>query len=151
MTSKGLHFVVRKPLMGDLFARTVKAAYGPIAADRRVSFRHQVNIAVSSCMLGLEGERRSLDPARIVNISQTGMCLETAEMLPQNAGVAVSFSPPQRPFYLRLMGTVIWAHASGRAGVKFGPLKAEDQRNLEDWLDSLLPSSEIFMQPAASN
>lgn len=143
---KRLHFVVRKPFSSDLFARTVKAAYGPIAADRRLSFRHSVRIAVSTCTLNHHGEARSVTGAQIVNISQTGMCLQTPEMLPQNAGLEIAFAVPQREVALQVNGTVMWAHASGRAGVKFDQLKAPDQRNLEDWLDSLLPNSEAFLK-----
>ncbi|HKW77109.1 MAG TPA: PilZ domain-containing protein [Terriglobales bacterium] len=144
--SRRLHFVVRKPFSSDFFARTVKAAYGPIAADRRVSFRHQARIAVSSCTVDHHGERRSISGAQIVNISQTGMCLQTQEMLPQNAGLELGFAVPQRSIGLQVRGTVMWAHASGRAGVKFAQLKPADQRNLEDWLDSLLPNPEMFLK-----
>lgn len=146
--SKRLHFVVRKPFSSDLFARTVKAAYGPIAADRRVSFRHQVRIAISSCTLDHHGERRSIHSAHMVNISQTGMCLQTTEMLPQNAGLELDFAVPQRQVVLQVQGTVMWSHASGRAGVRFGQLEPADQRNLEDWLDSLAPTSEKFLKAA---
>jgi hypothetical protein len=144
--SRRLHFVVRKPFTSDLFARTVKAAYGPIAADRRVSFRHQVGIAASSCTLDHLGQTRSVSRAQIVNISQTGMCLQTAEMLPQNARLQLDCPVPQQEIALQLKGTVMWAHASGRAGVKFSQLNPADQRNLEDWLDSLLPNSEAFLK-----
>jgi hypothetical protein len=146
--SKRLHFVVRKPFTSDLFARTVKAAYGPIAADRRVSFRHNVRIAVSSCRLDHHGSMRSISGAQIVNISQTGMCLQSEEMLPQNAGLALDFTVPHRQLALHVQGRVMWSHASGRAGVKFGQLKPADLRNLEDWLDSLLPNSEKFLKAA---
>lgn len=147
--SKRLHFVVRKPFTSDLFARTVKAAYGPIAADRRVSFRHQVRIAVSSCTLDHQGSMRSVSGAQIVNISQTGMCLQSTEMLPQNAGVELDFAVPQKHILLQVKGTVMWSHSSGRAGVRFSQLKSADQRNLEDWLDSLLPNSEAFLKAEA--
>lgn len=109
--SKRLHFVVRKPFNSHLFARTVKAAYGPIAADRRVSFRHQVRIAVSSCTLDHHGERRPVDSAQIVNISQTGICLQTPVMLPQNAGLQLGFTVPQGSMALQVNGTVMWTHS----------------------------------------
>lgn len=146
--SKRLHFVVRKPFSSDLFARTVKAAYGPIAADRRVSFRHQVRIAVSSCTLDHHGSMRKISGTEIVNISQTGMCVQSAEMLPQNSGLELDFTVPHRQIALHVKGMVMWSHVSGRSGVKFGQLKAADQRNLEDWLDSLLPTSEKFLKAA---
>jgi c-di-GMP-binding flagellar brake protein YcgR len=91
---------------------------------------------------------RSISGAQIVNISQTGMCLQSEEMLPQNGGLALDFTVPHRQLVLQLRGIVMWSHASGRAGVKFSELKPADQRNLEDWLDSLLPNSEKFLKRA---
>lgn len=133
-----LHFVVHKPFTADLFAKTIKAAYGPIAADRRVSFRHQVDVA-ASCSLLHRGEVRKVEGTRIVNLSCTGVCLQAPEMLPQAAEVELSFQLPSSQITVRLAGMVIWAHASGRAGIKFTQLDPEEQRKLEDWLDSLLP------------
>ena len=85
----GLHFVLPKPLSTDVFSRTVKAALGPIAADRRQSFRHQAHIDVASCCL-LHGVRaRPLSAATVVNLSLTGLCLQASEMLPQSAAASV--------------------------------------------------------------
>ncbi|MGH9571105.1 MAG: PilZ domain-containing protein [Candidatus Angelobacter sp.] len=139
-----LHFVLRRPFTDALFAKTVKAAYGPIAVDRRVSFRHQVNIVASKCSVVYRSETRALENAQIVNISQTGMCLQTAEMLPQTARVEVSFPIPQKNIEVQLAGDVLWARASGRGGIRFGQLGSEDLTRLEDWLDSMLPASEML-------
>jgi len=132
-----LHFVVHKPFTADLFAKTVKAAFGPIAAERRVSFRHQVDVA-ASCSFIHRGETRKLEEARIVNLSCTGLCLQGPEMLPQAAEIEVSFPLPSSQVTVRLAGTVIWAHASGRSGVKFTQLAPDEQHKLEDWLDSFI-------------
>lgn len=141
-----LHFIVRKPFTGDLFAKTVKAAYGPIAADRRASFRHQVNIPVSSCTLLHRGELRSLHGGIVVNLSQTGMCLQTMEMLPQTASIELDFVVPGTQLTVRVTGTVLWAHASGRGGIKFTHVDSEEQRKLEDWLDSMLPGPDVLLR-----
>jgi PilZ domain-containing protein len=135
-----VHFLLHKPLTSDLFAKTLKAAYGPIAADRRASFRHLVNIEASHCNMLDRGDLRSVEGVRVVNVSQTGLCLQALEMMPQGATVEVGFTIPESDMTVQLSGTVIWAHASGRAGVQFSQLDPAEQRKLEQWHESVLPN-----------
>jgi len=132
-----LHFVLPKPLSTEVFSRTVKAALGPIAADRRQSFRHDAHIDVESCSLLYGGRARALSGVTVVNLSLTGLCLQAAEMLPQSATVELAFALPSSQFNICLSGTVVWAHASGRAGIKLMHVHRDDQRRLEDWVDGL--------------
>ncbi|HWG40247.1 MAG TPA: hypothetical protein VN658_06850 [Candidatus Acidoferrales bacterium] len=89
-----VHFVVQKPFTSDLFGKTLKAAYNAIASSRRLSSRHEVCIDSTSCCLMHRGERRALKTATIMNISHSGMCVQTGEMLPQEAHIQLSFSIP---------------------------------------------------------
>jgi hypothetical protein len=136
---KRIHFVVQKPFTNDLFVKTLKAAYSVIALGRRHSFRHEVCISTTSCNLVLRGDRRALKNATIVNVSQNGMCLQTAEMLPQEATVQVSF-PLADGIEIQARGTVVWAHASGRAGIKVRELNPEVQPHYDAWLASMAPN-----------
>jgi CheY-like chemotaxis protein len=135
-----LHFILQKPFNSQLFAKTVTAAHGPIAAERRAGFRLQVNIAASECTILHLGELRSLAGVRLLNLSHTGLCLEASEMLAQGAIVEVSFTLPQSQHQLALVGTVMWTHVSGRGGIKFNPSDPAEQGKFEDWLDSVLPN-----------
>jgi hypothetical protein len=142
---KRIHFVVQKPFTGDLFRKTLKAAYGAIALGRRLSSRHEVCIdSISSCLIH-RGERRALKTAMIMNISHSGMCVQTGEMLPQEANLELSFSIPGHGAIVEATGTVIWAHASGRAGLKLVGLSPEAQPHFGDWLDSLSPNTEDLL------
>jgi hypothetical protein len=131
-----LHFVVHKPFTSDLFAKTVKASFGPIAAERRISFRHSVDLDASECYMLHENVLRALNHVRLVNVSHTGLCLHAAEMLPQGATMEVAFVPPKGETPIRAIGTVVWAHASGRAGLKFNELDPAQQVEPENWLHS---------------
>lgn len=133
-----VHFVVRKPFTDDIFAKTVRAAYGPIVADRRLSFRHEVNVK-ADCKIRHRGELRALEGVRIVNLSQTGLCLHASEMLPQGVTAELTFRLPQTDIQVQLVGAVIWAHISGRAGLKFCELSSEEQHKLEKWHELALP------------
>lgn len=143
-----VHFVVQKPLASDLFRKTLKAAYGAIAASRRLSSRHEVCIDSTSCCLVHRGERRALKTATIMNISHGGLCVQTGEMLPQEARIQLSFSIPGGDMIVQATGTVIWAHTSGRAGIKLVGLSPEAQPHFADWLDSLSPRPEDLLPPA---
>lgn len=142
---KRIHFVVQKPFTSDLFRKILKAAYGVIASSRRLSSRHEVCIDSSSCCLIHRGERRALKNATIMNISHSGMCVQTGEMLPQEANIQLSFSIPAGGKVMEVTGTVIWAHASGRAGIKLVGLSPEAQPDFGNWLDSMSPSCEDLL------
>jgi len=142
---KRVHFVVQKPFTGDLFRKTLKAAYGAIASSRRLSARHEVCIDTTSCCLIYRGEQRALKTATIMNISHGGMCLQTGEMLPQEANIRLSFSIPGSDTIVRATGSVVWAHAPGRAGIKFVGLSREAKPHFGNWLNSLSPSCEDLL------
>ena len=135
-----IHFVVQKPFTTDLFTKTLKAAYGAIALGRRLSLRHEVNINAISCCVVHRHERRRLRTAMISNLSQTGMCLLTGEMLPQHATIEIRFSLPSGPV-VEIMGTVIWAHTAGRAGIQFRNFNSSCRVPFRNWLDSMSPCS----------
>ncbi|HKV94428.1 MAG TPA: PilZ domain-containing protein [Candidatus Angelobacter sp.] len=137
---KRIHFVVQKPFTNDLFVKTLKAAYSVIALGRRRSFRHEVCISATSCNLVHRSDSRALKNATIVNVSQKGMCLQTAEMLPQEATVQVSFPLSADGIEIKARGTVVWAHASGRAGIKVRALNPEGQPHYDAWLASMAPN-----------
>jgi hypothetical protein len=140
-----VHFVVQKPFTSDLFGKTLKAAYYAIASSRRLSSRHEVCIDSTSCCLMHRGERRALKTATIMNISHSGMCVQTGEMLPQEAHIQLSFSIPGGDMIVQATGTVIWAHTSGRAGIKLVELSPEAQPHFGKWLDSMSPSCEDLL------
>lgn len=140
VVGKRLHLMLRRPFTQDEVSKTVKAAYGPIAADRRLNFRYEVNLKADSCNLLHGGELRPLTEVTIVNFSLTGMCLQSRESLPQTARIHLCFVLPGEGITMRVAGTVIWALASGRGGIKFNQLDSETQRKLEGWLNSRLPA-----------
>jgi PilZ domain len=143
-TEARLHFVMRKPLNSELVEKTVKAACAPIAADRRASFRHDANIKTVSSVLHHLGKSRQLQGAAIVNLSLTGLCIETNEMLPQHSKIEAVFPLPLLFETVHISGTVVWSHSSGRSGIKFMNVRPSEQRKLEDWADSLYSAKERF-------
>ena len=136
-----LHFIMRKPLNVELLDKAVKAAFAPIAADRRASFRHEANLQSVWCCLHHLENTRDLDGAIIVNLSLTGLCVQTKEMLPQNSRVEFILPLPAPFGCVHLFGRVVWSHSSGRSGVRFTSVDASDRRKMEDWADSMYGGS----------
>jgi hypothetical protein len=65
-------------------------------------------------------------------------------MLPQMACIQLSFLLPESGVRVRITGTVMWTHTSGHGGIQFRQLEFEEQRKLEEWLDSKFPNSELL-------
>jgi hypothetical protein len=126
-----------KPLNTELLDKAVKAAFASIAADRRASFRHVANTNEVSCLLHHLGNSRQLNGATVVNLSLTGLCVQTNEMLPQNSKIEMVFPLPSSYGKVRLCGIVVWSHSCGRSGVKFTGIDPSHRHELEDWADSM--------------
>jgi CheY-like chemotaxis protein len=139
-TGKRIHVTLQKPLTADLFARSLKAAYGLMIKEKRAAFRHPVRIHPSVSNLILEGEKRGLENAVILNVSQTGLCLSVPGLLlPQDATLQIAFALPASNELIHVVAKVVWSHISGRAGVKFVLIPPKQERTFLSWLDSMLP------------
>jgi CheY-like chemotaxis protein len=134
-----VHMTLAKPLTLGLLAKGLKAAYSTMAHERRAAARYPVEVEASSAELVEQGGNRALPRARVLNLSRTGVCLETAEMLPQHATVRVSFQLPQAGLFYAA-GEVMWAKASGQSGIRFTHVPGADQKRLDEWIDTLLPA-----------
>jgi DNA-binding response OmpR family regulator len=135
---KRVHFVLQKPFTTDLFVRSLRAAYGTMIRDRRVAFRHPVEIKPAKAILIGEGGNQALN-ATVMDMSQGGLCINAMEILPQNATVQIDFALPGSQEIIHVTGTVVWTRASGRTGVSFSHIPPEEQKLLSSWLDSKLP------------
>jgi hypothetical protein len=136
---KRVHFVVQKPFTADLFARSLRAAYGTMIRERRVAFRHPVQIHPISSVLIQEQGKQTLQSSIILDLSQTGLCIQTKEILPQGSTLQVDFYLPDSKELIHATSSVMWTRASGRTGLKFTHVPAAEQKHLSAWLDSILP------------
>jgi CheY-like chemotaxis protein len=136
---KRVHFIVQKPFSSDLFSRSIRAAYGPMMRERRVGYRHHVKIVPTACTLIHDAEQRALAKSTILDLSQTGFCMQTGEMLPQHAAVRIEYPPPDNSGLIHAAGSVMWTQASGRTGIKFTNIPIAERASLNAWLESILP------------
>jgi hypothetical protein len=111
----------------------VRAAYSLILKQRRAAVRHPANVTPSSASLTYANEDRPLRNTIIFELSRLGMGLGTKGILPQGATVRCEFTLPQTEHLIRVVGTVVWSHISGRSGIKFEHLGREDRDKLDQW------------------
>jgi c-di-GMP-binding flagellar brake protein YcgR len=117
--------------------------------ERRVAFRHPVQIKPVNSVLVLETSKQNLQSSKILDLSQTGMCIQTLEILPQGAMLQIDFQLPDVKEMIHVTGTVRWTRASGRTGISFTDVPPAEQKQLTDWLDSKLPF-QMEMAPRAT-
>jgi PilZ domain len=139
LRGKRVHFVLPKPVSADLLARGLKAAYTNMAQQRVATYRHSVPARLVSGTLSHRGWQRTLHQVNVVNLSQTGLCLNAAEPLPHGASLAMSLVLPESPASLHATGSVIWSHSNGRTGVAFDRSTCPEMRKLQERLNMWLP------------
>lgn len=142
---KRVHFMVQKPFTADLFLKSLRAAFGSMLRQKRQSFRHSVQIFPSSCVFFGDNGPQNLRKPTMINISETGMCLQLNELLTQGAKVQVAFEIPEGGQTVSVGGPVMWVRASGRTGVRFTEVKPEDQKLLSAWLSKRLQDATLLI------
>ncbi len=72
--------------------------------------------------------------AIVIDLSEEGMAIRSAESLLSNAIVDVWFSLPYSDHTIQCEGKVIWTDGMGHAGVQFLQLGSDARRRLSGWL-----------------
>lgn len=136
---KRVQLRVPKPVSVDMLVRSLKASYTSMAQQRIATYRHTVPVKLIAGMLNHRGWQRSLHQVNVLNVSQTGLCLNSAEPLPHGASVTMSLVLPESSFSLHASGNVVWSHTSGRAGIAFERSACPEMKRLQERLNAWLP------------
>jgi hypothetical protein len=147
LSGKKVHFTLNKPASTDLLIKALKAAYSTMARQRFAAYRHTVALKPVAGTLLHRGSQRALGPAIISDISQTGLCLNAPEPLPQDGLISVNFPLPESNQHVHVLGTVVWSSPTGRTGIKFNHISAQQQKMLQDRLKARLPWSNDLLFP----
>src|SRR3954464_15006501 len=126
----GANFTLDKPLTVELTMRTLRAAAGLIARERRRYFRQEVCTKVRLWVRS--GSRDAEHSALMTNLSETGMLLSQAQ-LKAGAKLRFHFTLPWSEIEVDGTGLVTWADA-GYAGIRMAMPKPT-RRALEDWVN----------------
>jgi hypothetical protein len=144
-----VHFTLSKPVTADLLTRALKAAYTTMAQQRIATYRHNVPARVVSGTINHRGWRRTLHQVSVLNLSQTGLCLNAAEPLPQGASLSMSLTLPESSYSVHATGNIVWSHSNGRTGVAFDRAAGPEMRKFQEHLNAWLPP-ELGMVARAS-
>ncbi|MGC2695563.1 MAG: PilZ domain-containing protein [Candidatus Angelobacter sp.] len=137
--SQRVHFTLPRPLTASLLVRALKASYSNMAQKRIATYRHTVPARLISGTLNHRGWQRTLHQVSVLNLSQTGLCLGSAEPLPHGASLTMSLTLPEFPHSVHATGNVVWSNSSGRTGVSFDRSAGPEMKKLHERLNALLP------------
>jgi len=125
----GAHFVLYKPLSEEAAKAGLRPAAALLSRERRRAFRVPVQAPVEITL----ADDRKVDGI-LLDLSETGMELLTAEPLERGAVLAVRFQLSDRKLEIDARGGVAWANPNGQTGVRFLDLTETSTANLKSWL-----------------
>jgi len=135
----GANFVLDKPLSVERLARSLKAAQGLMANERRRYYRHPVATPVH-IKLGTE-EYENLGTT--INLSEGGFAAKLPKATTIGMPIRFRFKLPETHNFIEGKGDVAWV-ANGLTGVKFGVIPAQAQKELEEWLQKKMNGPELL-------
>jgi len=148
--NRRVHFTLPKPVTADVLARALKAAYSNMAQQRIATYRHTVPARLVAGTLNHRGWQRTLHQVNVLNMSQTGLCLNAAEPLPHGASLSMSLTLPESSYSVHATGSIVWSHSNGRTGVAFDRAIGPEMRKFQEHLNAWLPP-ELGMVARTSN
>jgi PilZ domain-containing protein len=134
--SGGAHFVLYKPVSED----AVKAGLRPAAALLTHERRRAVRVPVQAPVEITLPDDRKLDGI-LLDLSETGMDVLTAEPQVKGALLAFHFQLPDGAVEVEAHGQVAWANPNGQTGVHFLDVSESVLANLKAWLKAAAVSA----------
>ena len=129
--SGGAHFVLYKPISEEAAKAGLRPAAGLLNRERRRAIRITVQAPVEITM----PDTRKVDGI-LLDISESGMDVLTAEPQIPGALLAFHFQLPDGAGEFQAHGQVAWANPNGQTGVRFIDLADPPLANLKEWLKS---------------
>jgi CheY-like chemotaxis protein len=134
----GVNFPLYKPLDAGQVTHSIRAAYGFMRHDLRVAPRYMVDTVVYL----LFGKKLAI-PTRMMNLSESGFCVQAAEPLPAFERVEVHFLLPGTSRAIEGTAELVWTDNSGKAGMFFSEMPVSEQRFLRKWLASRMSRNHV--------
>jgi len=125
----GALFAFEKPISVEQAVRTLSAARSLILDGRLRYHRAGLEVPVQ---LGHRGEPQA--EGHMVNVSQGGIQIHTADSLEAAQPLQVSFALPGARSSLKALGEIAWRDQQGHVGIRFVRITPREQRTLELWL-----------------
>jgi len=127
----GAHFVLYKPLSEEAAKAGLRPAAALLSRERRRAFRVPVQAPVEIVL----PDSRKVDGI-LLDLSETGMEVLTAEPLERRTTLAFHFKLPDGALEIEAVGQVAWANPNGQTGVRFLDLAEASSAALKVWLQA---------------
>jgi len=126
----GANFVLYKPVSEEQALATLRAAVALIKRERRRSFRVPLQLPVQ-----LHLEDGNEQEGIILDLSEDGMDVLTAQPTSPSAKIRARFSLPKDSVDFELGAEVAWANPNGQSGVRFVEVPERLHGRLREWVD----------------
>ncbi len=133
LAQAGADAVWIRPLLQDQVFQTLVAARGVATGDRRLNRRHKLDHAA---FLRYSYNGRQFFESIILDISATGVAIESLEKVTVGRAVQVQFALPAMLSNIQALAEVLWHDGNGRAGLRFLEMSEDHHRQLERWLEN---------------
>ena len=125
--NSGATFVLNKPVPVEDARRILRITKGVITRAVRRFMRLPVE---TLSVVSIDDHQEAI----INNISQRGLAIQAAQMIPTGKMIYVTFLLPDTFTLIEGMAQVMWSDISGRAGIEFRALEDESQVDLNAWV-----------------
>jgi hypothetical protein len=125
----GAMFAFEKPISVEQAVRTLSAARSMILDGRLRYHRTGLEVPVSVKCKGQKPKE-----AQLINVSQGGMQIRTADSIACDRPMQVSFDLPGAKAGLKADAELVWQDKSGNAGIRFVKVTPLQKRVLQLWL-----------------
>jgi PilZ domain len=121
-------FVLRRPFSAPAVIKMLRASYPLMFRERRRDYRHTIEMRTVIKADGTEVTAGS------INISETGIAIQSFTPLTIGAKVQLRIDLPGVAESLNVSGEVRWNDPKGRAGILFVEVPAKMSERLQIWL-----------------
>jgi DNA-binding response OmpR family regulator len=127
--SNGTHFILYKPLSDEKAQAGLRAVAALLNRERRRAHRVPVQAPVELT----QPDMRKVEGI-LIDLSETGMEVLTAEPQANGALLNFRFQLPDGAFEVQAHGQVAWANPNGQTGVHFLDIEESIRTQLQEWL-----------------
>jgi CheY-like chemotaxis protein len=129
--AKGANFTLYKPVSEARAASSLRAARALMKRERRQRKRVAVHTKATMAYAAADNI-----PATVLDLSETGLALQSERKLPPSCKVYFQFNLPGQTSLVRLSGEIVWQDSAGRVGIRFADVPQASRKVMNDWLQA---------------
>lgn len=128
MSRAGANLVLRKPINWQLAKRSLKAAQAMIIRERRIEIREKAKTLVQLSFVVQKLE------TLLIDLSETGMAVQSRHALKINEIVHIRFSLPGTLTVVQCKGRIVRSTKEGQLGIAFTSVDESNRSRIADWI-----------------